>query len=377
MVIAILKETYPGERRAVMIPADVAKLVKRGAKIVVETGMGSASGHTDADYIKAGAEVNPNRAELMASADMVIRLRKPALNEIAKLKKSAIHISFLDPFNDREVTKTMASQGISAIGMEMIPRSTRAQKMDALSSQASLAGYVAVILAAERSGKVLPMMTTPAGTIQPSRVFIIGAGVAGLQAIATAKRLGARVDAFDTRPEVAEQIRSLGGKYFEIDLGETGKTADGYAKELTAEQIAKQRQAMAKQCALSDVVISTAQVFGKKAPIIVTKEMVAGMRPGSIVVDLAIESGGNVEGAELGKELNLNGVLVMGLENLPGHVAVHASQMYSANVTALLEEFWDKEKSAFNLNLEDEIIQRSLVTHGGQIVNDMIKKMYA
>lgn len=377
MIIAILKETYPGERRAAMIPADVAKLVKRGSKVSIESGMGAASGHADADFIKAGAEVHSNRAELMSTADMVIRLRKPSVDDITKLKKSAIHISFLDPFNDREVTKSMAAQGISAIGMEMMPRSTRAQKMDAISSQASLAGYVAVILAAERSSKILPMMTTPAGTIQPSRVFIIGAGVAGLQAIATAKRLGARVDAFDTRPEVAEQIKSLGGKFFEIDLGETGKTADGYAKELTPEQIAKQRQAMAKQCALSDVVISTAQVFGKKAPIIITKEMVAGMRPGSVVVDLAIESGGNVDGAELGKELNLNGVLVIGLENLPGHVAVHASQMYSANVTAFVEEFWDKEKSAFNLNLEDEIIQRSLVTHGGQIVNDMIKKIYA
>lgn len=370
MKIAIPKETYTGEKRVAMIPADVAKLCKRGANICIETGMGQGSGYTDDDYQKAGAAVSTNRQSLLADADMVLRLRKPDLAEVTSLKKGAIHISYLDPFNEKSLMASLAKQGISAIAMEMIPRSTRAQKMDALSSQASLAGYVAVILAAERIDKVLPMMTTPAGTLQPARVFIIGAGVAGLQAIATAKRLGARVDAFDTRPAVAEQVRSLGARFFEIDLGETGQTKDGYAKELTAEQLEIQRKAMAKQCGLSDIVITTAQVFGRRAPLIITKDMLAQMKPGSIVVDLAVESGGNVEGAVLGQEIMLdNGVLIMGLENLPGRVAVHASQMYSSNLCALIEEFWDKETKCFLMAMDDEIIARSLVTHDGKIVN--------
>lgn len=374
MNIAIPREQYSNEKRVVMIPSDVAKLVKRGAQITIESGMGIASRYSDEEYTKAGASVTDNRKNLLSNADLVLRLRKPPLEEIDWLKKGCLHISFLDPFNDQKLLETLAQKGISAIGMEMIPRSTRAQKMDALSSQASLAGYVAVVLAAERIDRILPMMSTPAGTISPARVFIIGAGVAGLQAIATAKRLGARVDAFDTRPEVAEQIRSLGGKPLEIDLGKTEGTKDGYAKQLTPEQLELQRKAMAKQCAMSDILITTAQVFGRKAPIIITRDMLAQMKPGSIVIDLAIETGGNVEGAVLGQEIDLNGVHIIGLENLPGKVAIHASQMYSSNLCALLEEFWDKETKSFNLNLQDEIITRSLVTHKGEIVNQMLKK---
>lgn len=374
MQLFIPRETHQGELRAVMIPADVAKLVKRGANIAVESGMGAGSFHTDNDYAKAGATITTDRNKALAEADMVIRLRKPPIDEVLLLKKGSVHISYLDPFADKDTYQALAKQGVSAIGMEMIPRSTRAQKMDALSSQASLAGYIAVLIAAERLDKVLPMMTTPAGTISPSRVFIIGAGVAGLQAIATAKRLGARVDAFDTRPAVAEQIRSLGGKFFEVDLGEMGQTKDGYAKELSPEQLEIQRRAMAKQCGISDIVITTAQVFGKPAPIIITKDMIAQMRPGSVVVDLAIETGGNVEGAALGKEIEVGGVRIIGLENLPGRVAIHASQMYSSNVCALIEEFWNKETQSFLLNLTDEIIERSLVTHNGAVVNAMLAK---
>lgn len=373
MKIFIPRETHSGELRAVMTPADVAKLVKRGANIVVESGMGKGAFHTDDDYLKAGATISQQRQQAIADADMVLRLRKPPIDEIALQRKGTIHISYLDPFADKNTYQALAKQGISAIGMEMIPRSTRAQKMDALSSQASLAGYIAVLIAADRLDKVLPMMTTPAGTISPSRVFIIGAGVAGLQAIATAKRLGARVDAFDTRPAVAEQIRSLGAKFFEVDLGETGQTKDGYAKELTPEQLDIQRRAMAKQCGMSDIVITTAQVFGRRAPIIITKDMIAQMKPGSVVVDLAIETGGNVEGAELGKEIEQNGVRIIGMENLPARVAVHASQMYSSNLCALIEEFWDKESQSFQLNLADEIIERSLVTHNNEVVNSMLK----
>jgi NAD(P) transhydrogenase subunit alpha len=367
MQIGIPKETYPGEKRAVVIPHDVARLVKLGATVTIESGLGAGIRASDADYEKAGASVSTDRTALLSGSDIVLRLRKPDPSDIKLLRKGCIHISYLDPFNEKELLSMLAAQGVSAISMEFIPRSTRAQKMDSLSSQASLAGYTAVVLAAERTDQTLPMMTTPAGTINPCRVFIIGAGVAGLQAIATAKRLGARVDAFDTRPAVAEQVRSLGARFFEIDLGETGQTKDGYAKALTEDQLKMQRDAMAKQCAISDIVITTAQVFGRKAPIILTKEMVAGMKPGSIIVDLAIETGGNVEGAVLGKEVDLNGVRILGLENMAGRVPLDASQMYSANLYNLVEEFWDKEAKSMPLDLEDDIIQSCLMTHEGKI----------
>jgi NAD(P) transhydrogenase subunit alpha len=267
----------------------------------------------------------------------------------------------------------LSEKKINSISMEMIPRTTKAQKMDVLSSQASLAGYVAVIKAAEVSDKILPMMMTPAGTITPSRVFIIGAGVAGLQAIATAKRLGARVEAFDTRPVVEEQVQSLGAKFVKVDLGETGQTKDGYAKALTEEQIQKQRDVMAKVCASSDIVITTAQLFGRKAPVIITEEMVKGMKPGSVIVDLAVESGGNVAGSKVGETVVVNGVKILGVPNMAGEVASHASQMFSSNVTNLLDEFWDKETKKFNLDFEDEIIAGCVITHDGQLVNKMVK----
>ena len=367
MQIGIPKETYPGEKRAVVIPQDVARLVKLGASVTIEAGLGEGIRATDAEYEKAGATVSKDRAAILGGSDIVLRLRKPDPSEVKQLRKGCIHISYLDPFNERDLLAQFAEQGVSAISMELIPRSTRAQKMDSLSSQASLAGYTAVVLAAEYMDKTLPMMTTPAGTINPCRVFIVGAGVAGLQAIATAKRLGARVDAFDTRPAVAEQVRSLGARFFEIDLGETGQTKDGYAKALTEDQLKIQRDAMAKQCAISDVVITTAQVFGRKAPLIITKEMVAGMRPGSIIVDLAVETGGNVAGAVLGKEVDVNGVRILGFENMAGRVPVDASQMYSANLYNLIDEFWDKEAKTLPLDLEDDIIQSCLITHDGKI----------
>ncbi len=377
MLIFVPKERDDAELRVPLVPDTVAKLVKKGAEIVVEPGMGLPSGYTDAMYEAAGATVAADAKDAMAQADMVLRVRKPPLDEVASMKQGCIHVSFLDPFHERELVEKMAECGVSAISMEMIPRTTLAQKMDALSSQANLAGYYAVILAAERLDKILPMMMTPAGTISPSRVFIIGAGVAGLQAIATAKRLGARVDAFDTRPVVEEQVKSLGAKFVKVDLGETGQTKDGYAKELTPEQQQMQRDAMAKVCAQSDIVITTAQLFGKRAPVIVTNEMVAAMKPGSIVVDMAVETGGNVECSELGKEKDVNGVRVIGLGNLPGRVAVHASQMYSANLGNLVDSFWDAEAKVFALKQEDEIIQGCLVTHGGELVNERIKQAYA
>ncbi len=377
MHIFVPREIHPGELRVPLIPENVKRLVDKGAEITVEAGMGAPSGHTDAAYEAAGAKVSTDRDATLGAADMVLRLRKPPLEEVAKLKRGCIHVSFLDPFNERELIDALVAAGVSAISMEMIPRTTRAQKMDALSSQASLAGYVAVILAAERLNQTFPMMMTPAGTIKPSRVFIIGAGVAGLQAIATAKRLGARVDAFDTRPVVEEQVASLGAKFVKVDLGETGQTKDGYAKELTPEQQAKQREAMAKVCVQADVVITTAKLFGRKAPVIVTKDMVAQMKPGSVIIDLAADTGGNVEGVEVDKEVEVNGVRIVGLSNLEGRVPVHASQMYSSNLGNLIEEFWDKEAKQFALKLDDEIIKGCLVTHDGAIVSEMLKNVLA
>jgi H+-translocating NAD(P) transhydrogenase subunit alpha len=368
MKIIIPKEASP-ELRVAMLPQNVEKIVKKGAKIVIESGLGSALGIADEDYKKAGASVEKNRKKLLASGDIILRLRKPELKEVSSLKKGAIQVSYLDPFNEPKLLATLAKQNISAISIEMIPRSTRAQKMDALSSQASLAGYAAVILAADNIYKIFPMMMTPAGTLQPSKVFIIGAGVAGLQAIATARRLGAKVDAFDTRPIAKNDVLSLGAKFVEIDLGETGQTAQGYAKALTEEQLKKQRDVMKQYCAQADIVISTAQVFGRKAPVIVTKEMIAAMKPGSVVIDLAIESGGNVEGAVLGKIIEKNGVKIIGLANMPARVAMNASQMYANNLTNLLDEFWNKEKKEFELKLDDDIIKGCLMTHDGAVVH--------
>jgi NAD(P) transhydrogenase subunit alpha len=247
--------------------------------------------------------------------------------------------------------------------------------MDVLSSQASLAGYVAVILAAERLEKIVPMMMTPSGTIAPARIFINGAGVAGLQAIATARRLGARVEAFDTRTVVEEEVQSLGAKFVKIDLGETGQTADGYAKALTDEQLQIQRQAMTEHCASADIVITTAQVFGKKSPLIITKEMIAVMKEGAVVVDLAAEGGGNVEGVVLGEEIVTGGVRIIGFENIPGRVAVHASQMYSKNLANFVLEYWDAEAKTMKLRLDDEIIKGCLVTHKHEIFSESVKKV--
>lgn len=374
MIIGVPKETFPGEKRVALLPAAAERLIKKGAAVSIESGLGLPVYVTDEAYKKAGAQITDRRS-LLSSSDIILRLRKPPLEEVGLLKKGAIHISFLDPFNETQLIDALVQQGITAVSMEMIPRSTIAQKMDALSSQANLAGYVSVILAAEKLNKIIPMMTTPSGTIAPARVFIIGAGVAGLQAIATARRLGARVEAFDTRPVVEEQVMSLGAKFVKIDLGETGQTKDGYAKALTPEQLQKQREGMAKICSTSDIVITTAQLFGRKAPVIVTKDMIAKMQPGSVVVDMAVESGGNVEGSKLNEEVETNGVKIIGLGNLPGRVAVHASQMYANNLVNFIEEYWDKEAKTFKLNLDNEILKGCVVTHEGQIVNPQLKNL--
>lgn len=374
MQFFIPKETAPGETRVAATPEAVSRLVKLGADVSVETGLGTASGFPDDLYAQAGASVSADRGGLLAAADAVIRVRKPPLDEIGVMKAGALHISHLEPFTAHDVLDALMARRVDTIAMEMIPRTTLAQKMDVLSSQANLAGYVAVLVAAGRLNQVLPMMMTPAGTLKPARVFIIGVGVAGLQAIATAKRLGARVEAFDTRPVVEEQVHSLGAKFVKIDLGETGQTRDGYATELTEEQKERQKAAMAKVIAQSDIVITTAQVFGRKAPVIVTREMVAAMKPGSVVVDLAAETGGNVEGVKAGAEQDMNGVRLIGAENFAGHVPAHASQMYGANVVNLVTHFWDTENKTLRLNLDDEIMNGCLIIQSGELRNELLKK---
>ena len=370
MRIAVPRETWPGERRAALVPGSVKKLVGLGLDVMVEAGLGLASGFADEDYEAAGADVVKDIASALLSSEVVLRVRKPPEEDLDFLAEGTHHVSFLDPFNERPLIGKLAQRGVTAVSMEMVPRTTRAQKMDALSSQANLAGYVAVILAASHTPKIFPMMMTPAGTIAPARVFVIGAGVAGLQAIATAKRLGARVEAFDTRPVVAEQVRSLGARFVEIDIGEVGQTEQGYARELTAAQLEMQRQGMKRVIGYSDVVVTTAQVFGRPAPRIVTGDMVEAMRPGSVVVDMAVESGGNVEGSMIDEVVDVGGVKLVGLGNLPSEVAQNASEMYSANVTHLIDEFYDAESKSFDLDPSDEIVAGCVLTRGGEIVSD-------
>ncbi|MEC7990074.1 MAG: Re/Si-specific NAD(P)(+) transhydrogenase subunit alpha [Pseudomonadota bacterium] len=377
MLIGVAKETWPGEVRTALVPANATKLIKSGFSIAMQSGAGAAAGFTDESYADAGVTIMNSRAEVMAAADIFLAVRKPDTDEVAQLKASAISVSFLDPYNEKALIEALAAKGVTSISMEMIPRSTRAQKMDALSSQANLAGYVTVVQAAFHSPKIMPMMMTPAGTIAPARVFVIGAGVAGLQAIATAKRLGARVEAFDTRPVVAEQVQSLGAKFVEIDLGEVGQTEQGYAKELTPEQLELQREGQKAVIAQSDVVITTAQLFGRAAPVIVGRDMVEAMKPGSVVVDMAVESGGNVEGSVMNEVVDINGVKVVGQGNLPGEVARNASEMYSNNLLNLLQEFWDEEAKTLNLDSEDDIVQSCVITRDGAVVNETIKNIYS
>ncbi|MEZ5400910.1 MAG: NAD(P) transhydrogenase subunit alpha [Bryobacteraceae bacterium] len=376
MRIFVPREDDPAETRVSLLPDDAGKLIRAGAEIHVEAGLGVTLGLEGSAYEHAGARLTGDRDKALRESDMILRLNKPSLEEVGKIREGAVHVSFLDPYRTPEWARAMALQRVSAISLEMIPRSTLAQKMDVLSSQANLAGYAAVLMGADKLDRILPMMMTPAGTISPARVFIIGVGVAGLQAIATAKRLGARVDAFDVRPETEEQVKSLGAKFLKIDLGgDTKGTAQGYAKELTKEQLDRQRAAMAKQCAQSDIVIAAAQVFGRQAPRLVTTEMRSGMRPGAVIVDLAVETGGNVEGSEFDREVVLNGVRILGFPALARRVPQAASQMLSANMVNFLTHFWDKEKKTFQLRLDDEIMKGCLVTHEGEVRNERVRDL--
>jgi NAD(P) transhydrogenase subunit alpha len=362
------------EIRATILPEVAKKFTDLGIKVVVETEIGSNIFLPDESYRQAGATISVDRLRSLSEADIVCRINKPKLEEISSLKRNSIHVSFLDPFNEKALVNEFAKAHISAISMELVPRITRAQKMDALSSQANLAGYSAVIEASRTLTKSFPMMMTAAGTISPSRVFVIGVGVAGLQAIATAKRLGARVEAFDTRPIVEEQVKSLGAKFVQIDIGKTEETSQGYAKELTPDQIKMQQEGMKKICGHSDVVITTAQVFGRPAPRIVSTEMVEAMKPGSVIVDMAVSSGGNVEGSIEDEYVFHEGVTIIGMSNLPGEVAMDASQVYGSNIFNMIEEYWDAESKEFNFDLSDEILKGCVITNDGEVINSMVKE---
>lgn len=367
--VLVCKEKDPRETRVALIPDDIKKLCSMGFEFLVVSGAGIKSGFSDESYISAGAKIIAKEEDGYESSEIIVRIMKP--ESVQGIKKDTLHLSYMDPFNESRLLNEFAENGIQAVSLEMIPRSTLAQKMDVQSSQTSLAGYVAVLNAAAKLPKILPMMVTPAGTINPARVFIIGVGVAGLQAIATAKRLGARVDAFDTRPVVEEQVKSLGASFVKIDLGEMGQTTQGYAKELTPEQIAKQKEVQAKVCERSNIVITTAKVFGRKAPRLIEKSVINRMMPGSIIVDMAVSTGGNVEGSKLFEEVvTENGVTIMSGDMLERQVPYDASKMFSGNITAFLSHFYDKESKEFKMNLEEPIMKGCLLTSGGKIIHE-------
>ena len=362
------------ETRVSLTLESAKKFLDKGLNISIEKSFAEHLGSSDKEFEDLGVKTL-NRDEGFASSEIVCSVRNLAENELDKINESTLLVSFLDPFNEKSLVKKIREKNISAISMELVPRITRAQKMDALSSQANLAGYSAVIIASQELQKALPMMMTAAGTISPSKVFVIGVGVAGLQAIATAKRLGAKVEAFDTRPVVEEQVKSLGARFVKIDIGETGETEQGYAKELTPEQIEMQREGMKKVCASSDIVITTAQVFGRPAPTLVTSEMVSAMSQGSVIVDMAVGTGGNVEGSVPNETIDLNGVKIVGNTNLPGELPYHSSQVYSSNIFNLIDEFWNEEEKQLSLDITDEILSICLVSHEKEYINKTIKEI--
>lgn len=379
MIIAIPKEILPGENRVACIPDVAAKLIKAGYEVQIEKDAGLNAGFTNEQYTHAGAKVIDKVEELYSNADIVLKVQRPidnpttGKNEIDLLKKGSLLISFVYVLHYPEIAKKCAEKGIDLISMDMIPRTTLAQKMDALSSQANLAGYKSVLLTANALGKIFPLMMTAAGTISPAKVVIMGAGVAGLQALGTAKRLGAVVEVSDIRPSVKEEVQSLGGKFIEVETEENMQDAGGYAKEASPEFLKKQKEVIFKHVTEADIVITTALVPGKKAPVLVTEEMVKHMRPGSVVLDMATEFGGNCEISEKGKIVKKYGVTIIGEPNLPSLVPHHASDMYSKNILNLIQYIGKEGK--ITLKLEDEIVKGSLITHNGEVINARVKEL--
>jgi H+-translocating NAD(P) transhydrogenase subunit alpha len=374
-VIAVTKERRAGETRVAAVPETVKKLIAQGFAVTVEAGAGLAASYPDADYQGAGATIAKDAKAALAKADILFKVRAPEAAEIAAIKAGTLVVAILNPYQDKAALAGLAKAKATAFAMEFVPRITRAQVMDVLSSQANLAGYRAVIEAAEAYGKAMPMMMTAAGTIAAARVFIMGVGVAGLQAIATARRLGAVVTATDVRPATKEQVESLGAKFLAVEDEEfkNAQTAGGYAKEMSAEYQAKQAELVTTHIAKQDIVITTALIPGRPAPKLVSAAQVASMKPGSVIVDLAVEQGGNVAGVKLGEvAVTKNGVKILGIPNLPGRVAADASALYARNLMAFAGLFLDKE-GAFAPDYEDEILKAALVTQGGAIVHEGLK----
>lgn len=376
MRIAVAKEIEASERRVALIPDVVSKLVKSGFEVWIESGAGQKALFQDSDYETAGATIISDTAKLWGEADILLKVSPPQQREdgsaeIDLLKEGSILIGFLNPLGNPSLSEQLAQRKVTALSVEMIPRTTRAQSMDALSSQASIAGYKSVLIAAEALPKYFPMLTTAAGTIAPAKVFVMGAGVAGLQAIATARRLGAMVEAFDIRPAVKEEVQSLGAKFVEVKLDEETATAGGYAKEISEESKKRTQEAVNERVKNADVVITTAQVPGRKAPRLVTEEMIAQMKPGAVIVDLAAEQGGNAAYTEPGGNVVKNGVTIIGPVNLPSSVPVHASQLYSKNLVSLMKLL--VKDNALNIDFSDDIVDAACVTHNGEIRNQRVK----
>jgi NAD(P) transhydrogenase subunit alpha len=365
MRIAVPKETAPGERRVALVPESCKKLAQAGYEIAIEAGAGMEAGYPDSAYRDAGGVLEPDRGALVTSADILLKVGPPARDEAGWLRGGAIYLGSLMPLRNLAAVRTLAARQVTAFSTDAIPRTTRAQSMDTLSSMANISGYKGVLLAAVELNKYFPMFMTAAGMVPPAKVFVIGAGVAGLQAIATAKRLGANVTATDVRPEVKEQIESVGGKYVGIELKESAAAGGGYAKELSDEDKARQREILAAQVAQSDVVVTTALIGGVFAPRLITAELVRSMRPGAIIVDLAADGGGNCELAQPGETVEESGVTILAPRNLPATMPLHASLLFSRNLTAFLLAF-TKEKT-FQLDLEDDIQQGALITHAGEV----------
>ena len=381
MIVGVPKESYPGERRVAFVPVVIPNLAKAGLEVIVESGAGEQAGYPDAAYVEKGAKIVPDRAAVFSTADIVVQVLCYGSNDITGkadlplLRRGQTLIGFLRPLGSGEIVQQIAQAGVTSFSVELMPRTTRAQSMDALSSMGTICGYKAVLLAAETSLRIFPMMTTAAGTITPARVFVIGAGVAGLQAISTARRLGAVASAYDMRPAAKEQVQSLGGRFVELPIeAQNAQDARGYGTAQDETFYARQRELLTRVVADSDVVITAAVIPGKKSPVLITADMVKGMAPGSVIVDLASERGGNCELTRTGETVKEHGVIIIGAINLASSVPYHASQMYARNLTTFL--LYMVKEGKLQLNTQDEIIRETMITNGGEVVNARVRDFF-
>jgi H+-translocating NAD(P) transhydrogenase subunit alpha len=379
MIVGVPRETFPGERRVALVPSVVPTLAKSGLEVIVEAGAGIEAGYPDADYVAKGAKIVAERAEVFRTADIIVQVLAHGSNDktgkadLPLFRRGQALIGFLRPLGDLQTIQEIAATGVTSFAVELMPRTTRAQAMDALSSMGTICGYKAVLIAADTLPRIFPMLTTAAGTITPARVLVIGAGVAGLQAIATAKRLGAVISAYDMRPAAKEQVQSLGGRFVELPIeAKDAQDAGGYAKAQDEDFYRRQRDLLGRVVAESDVVITAAVIPGKKSPVLVTRDMIERMAPGSVIVDLASERGGNCELCRPGEKVVANGVTVIGRINLASTVPYHASQMYARNITAFLQYL--VRDGRLQLNLDDEIVRSTLLTRDGEIVNERVRE---